>query len=246
MVEHGALQRKAVKKKIYWHMIEKQVFNNAKAIHCINHAEESQISKYSSTETFVLPNGVCTDVYTSKDYRRLEHIGFVGRLHEIKGLDLLIKALPYFPHLKLLVAGCGNEKYEAYLNQLVSDLKLQSKVQFLGFADKKVKSMLFKKSLFIAIPSYNEVLSFVALESLSNSTPVLITKQCNFPEIEEQNAGLVLDNNNTSTIVEGITKLLAKDLQKMSENAFFLAKNRYSIEVIAKNMYKQMNNYIAR
>lgn len=240
MFEPDALQRKALKKKIYWSLIEKKVFKNASIIHCINHAEELQILKYSSSETFVLPNGVVVDNFISKDYEALDHIGFVGRLHEKKGLNLLLKALPKFPRLKLLIAGSGTKEYEDYLYQLVDELDIKTKVEFLGFANDKMKMELFNKVAFVVVPSYTEVLTYVALESIAHSTPVLITKACNFDDIEKFKAGIVIKDNTPSTIEEGITKMLRQDLKKMSENAYKLAKEKYSIKEVSKNMHHKI------
>lgn len=44
-----------------------------------------------------------------------------------------------------------------------------------------------------AIPSYSEVHSIVALEAMSYNLPVIITKQCQFSEIAEADAGIVIE-----------------------------------------------------
>lgn len=246
MFEQDALGRKTLKKKLYWLLIEKKVFDNAAAIHCINNAEKDNISQYTKTNSFVVPNGVSVDKYQEKDLKNLHNIGFIGRLHEKKGLDLLIKVLPKFPNLKLIVAGSGTKEYEEYLGRLVNELSLGDRIKFLGFSDEEMKNNLFKMSLFIVVPSFTEVLTFVALESLSHSTPVLITKQCNFDEIEEYSAGVIIENNQLSEIESGINFLLNQDLNLLSKNAYNLASEHYSIESVTKRLTKEFETVLSK
>jgi glycosyltransferase involved in cell wall biosynthesis len=239
MLEYDALRRKAFKKKIYWLLIERKIFINASLIHCINEAEEVQVSRYSKTATCVMANGIEIHKFKVKKYQKLNSICFIGRLHEKKGLDLLIKSLKTIDDINLIVAGTGEVDYVDYLNNLVVSLNLQNRVSFMGFADEPMKKEIFSKSLFIVIPSYTEVLTFVALESISESTPVLITKQCNFPKILTAEAGFIMINNSPAIIKQGIQKMLDSDISKMSINAHILAE-QYGIKTQASMLQTKL------
>jgi glycosyltransferase involved in cell wall biosynthesis len=239
MIEPDALQRKGLKKKIYWSLIEKKVFDNASAIHCITDAEKTYSDNLSKTRAFVIPNGISNEIFLEKDYSNLNSISFIGRFHEKKALDLLLKSLVNFQNLNLIVAGGGEKDYEEYIYNLVKELKLENRVIFKGFANDKIKRKIFEQSLFLVLPSHTEGLSMVGLEAIMNSTPVLTTEKCNFNEVHEYNAGLVMKNNNPSTIEKFINIMLKSDLEIMSKNAYNLALEKFSIDSVSKSIYKE-------
>ena len=156
MIEPDALGRKGLKKKIYWNLIEKKVFDNAHAIHCITEAEAGYAKELTETKTFVIPNGIEQEPYRDKDFDHLQTICFIGRFHEKKALDLLLQTIVDMKDILLLIAGGGEEEYEQYIYKLVKDLKLEERVVFKGFADNKTKSEMLQQSAFLVLPSHNK------------------------------------------------------------------------------------------
>lgn len=241
MIEPGALNRKRLKKKLYWAFIEKSIFDNASMIHCITHNEEKQSKKLSKAETFVIPNGVEVGEFIHRNFKKLHQICFIGRFHSIKGLDLLLKAMKQVDNLKLVIAGGGEKTYEDYIFRLIDELNLGDRVEYVGFADKQKKSEIMARSKFIVVPSYSEVLSLVALEAISESLPVLITKQSHFDEIEYFGAGIIISNNEPETIKNGIEEMLQRNLENMSFNAYKLATENYSIHSLSQKLICRFN-----
>ena len=58
------------------------------------------------------------------------------------------------------------------------------------------------------LPSYSEGFSIAVLEALASRLPVVITKACNFPEVEEHGAGFVVEADEEA-ISGAIGKLLS-------------------------------------
>ncbi len=239
MIEPDALKRKGLKKKLYWSLIEKRIFDNARAIHCITEEESLHSKQLSKTKNFVIPNGVEEEPFVNKEYDQLEFICFIGRFHEKKALDLLLKAIVTMDDIKLLVAGGGEQEYENYIYDLVKELHMEERVEFMGFANKAEKKEMLMKSSFIVVPSYTEVLTFVALESIMHSTPVLLTRRCNFNEIEEYNAGMVMEDNDPEVIREYILKMFESNIEEMSKNAHNLAMEKFSINSVSDLMLNE-------
>lgn len=244
MIEPSALKRKGLKKKLYWRLIEQRVFDKASAIHCITSTEAEYARQLTKTRNFVIPNGTEDEPFLKKKYDQLKSICFIGRFHEIKALDLLLKAIAKIDDIKLLVAGGGEKEYEKYIYGLVKKLKIEDRVEFKGFANKEEKKNILLKSAFIVVPSFSEVLSLVALESIMHSTPVLLTRQCNFNEIEEYNAGMIMENNATKIISEYILKMLDSDIETMSRNAHKLAMKKYSIDSVSHRMMREFEKIV--
>ena len=68
-------------------------------------------------------------------------------------------------------------------------------------------SALTAADLFV-LPSYSEGFSMAILEALGAGKPVVITKQCNFPELEGQAFSAVI-NPNSEELTEAIRSFLA-------------------------------------
>ncbi len=244
MIEPEALKRKGLKKRIYWSLIEQNIFDYASSIHCITKAEEIYSNNLSRTKTFVVPNGIKKETFLEKKVNLLNSISFIGRFHEIKGLDLLLKSLVNIRNLNLIIAGGGEKNYEEYIYNLVKELQLEKRVMFKGFADDKVKKEIFEQSLFLVLPSYSEGLSMVGLEAIMNSTPVLTTEKCNFKEVEDFNAGIIMKDNSIKTLESHINLMIKSDIKKMSENAYNLALEKFSIDSVSKNIYKEFEKIV--
>jgi glycosyltransferase involved in cell wall biosynthesis len=244
MVEADALARKALKKRLYWELIEKYSFQNASVIHAITENEAAQVARLVSPKhTFVIPNGIETLSHNPKvAFPKEPTILFIGRLHPIKGLDRLMMAIADLD-VRLLVAGDGEAEYKKHIYDLVGKLNIGKKVEFLGFVDKEQKKALYEKASFVCVPSHSEVLSLVALEAISHGLPVLISKACHFDEIKRHGAGIVIEDNEPSTIAMGIKWMLSSDLLVISQNAFELSQE-YSLNSIARRLIAKYNELL--
>ncbi len=244
MIEPSSLERKAIKKKLYWSLVEKKIFDRAAAIHCITEAESLFAKKLSNTTAFVIPNAVQQQPWIDKEHASIKKICFIGRFHEKKALDLLLQALSKVDDIDLLVAGGGDKEYEEYIYSLVEKLGLKDRVEFKGFADDSLKKWIYTNSAFLVLPSHTEGLSMVGLESVMHSTPVLTTKKCNFDEVEHYNAGMVMETNTPETIKANILKMFAADIKQMSTNSYKLANEKYSLDSVTNRMLKKLKEVI--
>lgn len=237
MVEVDALARKALRKKIYWHLLERSSFEGASVIHAITKNEKLQVSKLLPKKPcFVVPNGIeALEANPKLYFPENPTIVFIGRIHPIKGLDRLIMAVSDIPYVKLIVAGDGEEGYKREILALVERFALVDRIEFLGFVDKEKKAKLYAKASLLAVPSHSEVLSLVALEAISYGLPVLISRACHFDEIGESGAGIVIDDNEPSSIASGIRRMLSCDLFMMSKNAFLLSQ-KYSLQTACSKL----------
>lgn len=246
MLEPAALRRKLIKKALYLRLIEKRLFAKASCVHCITEQEVRNVElAFRVKRTVQVPNGVYVPDFLHKPYQGLSDIAFIGRIHPIKGLDRLLEALAGIPRLNLVVAGAGDKDYERYIRGLIRRYDLKDRVKMVGFVDNDEKSAIFKNSLFTVIPSFSEGLSMVALESLANSTPVVVSRQCNFPEVGESGAGVVIENNETASIRQGIEQMLSADLARMSQNAHKLVTEKFGYRDVASALVEEYRKIIA-
>ena len=143
----------------------------------------------------VVPNGV-----RPERFHRAEPEGpvilSVGRLHQRKGIDHLIRALPEVrervPDARLLVAGRGEREGE--LRSLVGRLGLADAVEFLGFVADEDLPDLYARAMVFAMPSLYEGFGIVMLEAMASHLPVVAFRTGATPEvIEEAVTGFLAD-----------------------------------------------------
>jgi glycosyltransferase involved in cell wall biosynthesis len=114
--------------------------------------------------------------YTSDDY-----VVFFGRLEAVKGIYTVLEALAGLPHIKLKIAGAGNEA--AAVAQWVADRQL-SNVELLGFVSGSQLHELISGAVCALAPSeWHEPFGLTALEAMALGTPVIATRMGGLPEV---------------------------------------------------------------
>jgi len=101
----------------------------------------------------------------------------VGRLVRRKGLDCLLRALPKIgsPDVKLVVVGDGPERER--LQELASELRIETQVSFLGNVTEESKFQYLCASDVFALPSLHEGFGLVFLEAMHCGLPI-VTCDC--------------------------------------------------------------------
>lgn len=161
------------------------------------------------------------------------------RFNKKKGLDVTICAIEKLTHSGLNVhldlAGSGNQT--DILKQLVDDLGIQDKVNFLGFLDNQdLLKILPRYHLFIH-PSRTtsegdrEGIPNSILEAMAAGLPVVTTRHSGIPEaITDGIEGVLIEKSDCDDLVEAIKRAMNSNehYQNMSRNAWKKVKDNYS------------------
>jgi glycosyltransferase involved in cell wall biosynthesis len=106
---------------------------------------------------------------------------FLGRLHWIKGADIVLEAFRDLGgatnDIQLVFAG-PDDGQEAELKKKVRQWALDAKVTFTGFCDHQAKLEAFVDSDVTVVPSRSEVFAITAIEALASGCPVLLSDVC--------------------------------------------------------------------
>jgi len=157
-----------------------------------------------------------------------KQIVYAGRLTPGKGAALLFEALPQvfkkFRNLKILIAGDGLLKDE--LKTIAKQNNFGQKIDFLGRVDHGKLLKIYSNSLLTVVPSiWPEPFGRVALESISQGTPVVATDKGGLKEI--------IDDSLTGYIAKVKSDSLSKAIIKGINNNSVL---RLSIQRNYKNL----------
>lgn len=150
-------------------------------------------------------------------YRKV--ILYLGRLIEVKGVDILIRAfakLSLESHdVVLLIAGEGKEK--ARLLKLCKQMGLDDKVMFVGFVPWKDRAAYFMACDVFVCPSITrgapEVWGLVVNEAMSLGKPVVVTTAVGsaYDLVENGVNGYVVPEGNVDALYEAIKGIINDD-----------------------------------
>ena len=253
MLEPWALNHSSWKKKLAGFLFEYKNLRQAACLHALCQAEADNFRRFGLNNPIaVIPNGVDADEFKPPsndavlekfpDLGGRRHILFLSRLHPKKGLDNLLqvwkKMAPDFKDWQLLIAGSGDPAYENDLKALSTDLVSNKSVMFLGsiYGEDK-KNILASSDVFI-LPSFSEGFSVAILEAAAAGLPVLLTRECNFPELAKAHAAIEISPD-ASGIEQGIRQMLEltdEKRQTMGQHGQQLVKKSYSWPAIAEQM----------
>lgn len=110
---------------------------------------------------------------------------FAGRITIQKGVDYFVhaakKVLEYEKKVYFIVAGSGD--MEAQIIKLTADLGISNHFLFTGYYKLNEQADLFAAADVVVMPSVSEPFGIIPLESMSNGTPVIMSKQSGVAEV---------------------------------------------------------------
>ena len=233
-------------KKFLDKLYTKKMINHASALHSLGNSEYKEFLSFGAepNKIFRIDLGVkpedleiteSTDIFSKFgiDKENFSYILFLGRVVKKKGIELLFQAFAkYRPkNLNIIIAGPATDNYKNELIQIANKLKIANSVKFIGSVYGSEKAQLLQHAKIFALTSYSDIHPVAVEEALFMGNPVLITKNCDFPEIEDYDAGVVVDATFES-VYTGLVKILQNDekLEEYSKNAKQLAKDKFLFE----------------
>jgi glycosyltransferase involved in cell wall biosynthesis len=129
----------------------------------------------------------------------------LGRLHEHKGFDVLLRALPAIDNTVLWLAGDGPEKQR--LENLAAELGITERVRFLGWRS-DANALMRTADIFVC-PSRHEGLGSIIIEAWFNRCPMVATESQGPKElITNEKNGLLTPIDDVVRLAEAITSLI--------------------------------------
>ena len=137
-------------------------------------------------------------------------IGFLGRLHPKKNLELLIRALARLPEdARLVVGGTGPDAYVAELRRVAEEAGVAARVDWRGFLEPDARAAFFGEIDVLAMPSAYECYGMVAAEALAAGVPVVVSSRTGLAEIVGRHGGGVVCDPEVDEVARSLRTVLA-------------------------------------
>lgn len=196
-----------------------------------------ETSLYTDKDIMITPFGVDPNIFKPLDVEKDENIviGTIKTLEKHYGIDYLIRAFYKLTlendNVILRIAGRGSE--EATLRNLVCELGIEDKVQFIGFLSLDRIPIEFSKMDIAVVPSLHESFGVSSIEAQAVGIPVVVTNAGGLPEtIKDKVTGILVQKEDVDSLYEGIKTLVDnRELrEKMGLNAIEFINENYTIE----------------
>ncbi len=209
---------KHLKKSLYWMLADYWVLRHARAV-LFTSSEERRLARQSfrfyrcreaisSYGTAAPPTdrerlAACFHAaFPALRDKRL--LLFIGRVHEKKGCDLLLRAFGAVAHadpsLHLVMAGPCAPAMRVALDAIVAEMNMEGRVTWTGMLAGDLKWGTFHAAQAFCLPSHQENFGVAVAEALGCGVPVLISNKVNiWREIVEDGAGLAGDDTASAT-----------------------------------------------
>ncbi|WP_295605426.1 glycosyltransferase [uncultured Methanobrevibacter sp.] len=249
-----------------------KILHNASCVFALTEVEKEQYLKRGVDEDKIeiVPLGINLDEYENlPDYGKFRskfNIGendklilFVGRIHEIKGLGLLIDSFNDLINqhnenhsledissssIKLAIVG-PDDGYLVKLEDKIKEYSLEDNVIITGLLYKEEKQEALVDCDLFVMPSKYESFTTSGLEAMACSKPLVLTKNNHIHDWVDGNVGLACDDNKDS-LREAIEKVLFdEDLSLIfARNGQKLIKEKYNWDIINDQILEIYNRYL--
>uniref|UniRef100_A0A7C3IXP7 Glycosyltransferase n=1 Tax=Candidatus Methanomethylicus mesodigestus TaxID=1867258 RepID=A0A7C3IXP7_9CREN len=258
-----------VLKLIYDKFWGNKIINNASGIIALNLFELKQIINHFKSDKIlnkivIIPNGIDLDQYEFPikigEFRKKYSINngkkiilYLGRIHWIKGIDILIKAY-YLLQKKIcykdavLVIAGPDEGYLDKLNRMVDLLDLSDNVVFTGPLYGQDKLAAYFDSQIYVLPSRYETFPNTILEAYALKKAVVASNVCGIKELViHMKTGLLFRPRNEVALAYAMYMLLNDDqmIVNMGKEGRIMIENHFTLEktiIKLKDFYLNIKN----
>ena len=261
VLDPNRLNFRSLKKYLYITLFEKSIIKKATTLIALTQNEILSYQKIVNInkKIKVIPNGIDINLYRTIAIEKTPLgipidkfvILFLGRLHPIKGADKLIdafiKVYKQFPKSILVMAGPDEFNIESSFKKIVEKAGLSNSILFPGMLSGEIKKDILARSNIFALPSEGEGFSIAILEALASQTPVVISPECNFPEVADAKCGLIIEND-SEKIATSLINLIKnpKVLDEMSKNARNFVGINYSWDYVSDKIIEAYQDDISK
>lgn len=225
-----ALNINKIKKKILLTFIKLRQRRISSLVALTQHEKNLCSELFPNIKTVVIPNGLKKIERAQELSCRSNSFTFIGRIHQIKGLERTISgwANANLKDWTFNIFGDGESVYVEKIKKHILESQVSNVNLFPPIFDEK-KSKILRETRFLVLFSYTEAFPMVLLEALAAGALVVSSTQSSAHEVVGHDTNLILTSevtiNEISRLLEYSASLTPEELTEEYEKQGKLIKN---------------------
>jgi len=250
---HGGIYNYYMFKRPFLRSIFKRFFPNLADAYIIYSAEKKSMLTDLGVpieKIVTFPSLIDTEIFRPDETKKIDNlILFVGRIDRIKGLHLLIDALPHIetPIQLAIIGPKWDKEYVKELEQMAQEINVNGlhEIKLLGAMGHNELQFWYQKASLLVAPYLYETYNLVTLEALACGTPVVSTGT---HVLKNGNDGILVVPKDPKEIANAITELLANRemLKEYGKDGIRLIEKEFSGEVAVRRLVKTYEDLLEK
>jgi glycosyltransferase involved in cell wall biosynthesis len=238
-------------KRIIWPLLQRPALSHANCFHATAESEYEDIRRVGFRQPVaVIPNGIDIPTLVKRHATSRRTVLYLGRLHPIKGVDLLLRAWQTlqarYPAWDLRIVGPRESPTAASLIGMASSLGLR-RISFDGALYGSDKFRAYQDASLYVLPSHSENFAMTVAEALASGTPVVVSQGAPWERVKREHAGWwhPTGYDGLCTSLEQAMSMPHDALIEMGQNGRRWMQKEFSWNRIAREMqdtYRWMRN----
>lgn len=241
-------------------IVHKFLYKNVDRFVCVSQAVYNlQIKSVGHTlknKFSLVYNGIDTSSYPEIIKRPLDRapliLGYAGRIDKSKGLEILLEAMGILcaenADVFLRIAGEYNNQYGHFLQTLIKEKNLHTKILFQGFQE-DMADFYQSIDIFILPSIIKEAFGLVLCEAMFFEKPVITTNTGAQPEIvDDGKTGYIVNAESSGAIVKAVQKFIRNPslLERFGQAGKEKVMNLFTMDCWMQNMQRVYNITLAK
>jgi glycosyltransferase involved in cell wall biosynthesis len=246
MLSLWGLRHSRYRKRLMWWLCQGKAVRDAHCFHATAENEYKDIRRAGlRAPVAIVPNGIDippeSPLPANRDGKR--RLLFLGRIHPVKGIDLLLRAWrkvqPDFPDWELCIAGPDQYGYQQEMERLGESLAVQG-VKFPGPAYGSDKSQMFRSAELFILPTHTENFGMAVAEALAHAVPAIVTKGAPWAGLETHGCGWWIEQSveALTACLDSVLRLTTTELRERGQRGRQWMEKEFSWARIGEMMEK--------
>ena len=217
----SALARSRWKKRAVWYFLQRQAFDVSACFHATAEKEYEEIRAFGATAPVaIIPNGIDLPEPVRRPDRAERVLLFLGRIHPIKGLPLLLEVWHGLDPAvragwRLQITGPDEEDHQAALQARI-DRDAITGVTFCGPVFGVEKDAAYAGADLYILPTETENFGMTVAEALASGIPAIVTQGAPWAGLEEHGCGWWVPRDRAA-LTAALTDALARPAPVLAE-----------------------------
>ena len=240
-LDQWSLTQKRFKKWLAWSLYQKRTLQRAAGIHVTSSSEMEQVKVLGITTRILLaPNAVDLpelSVRSGGVGSVCRQACFISRIHEKKGVDLLLDAWSAVAPQgwELTIAGPGAT---TDVDRLRSRLKDLPSVSYVGAISDREKWTLYSRSELFILPTHTENFGIVIAEAMASGCAVITTTGAPWQVVRDVEAGWWIERELPSLVaaIDSATRSNVDELREMGRRGRRVIETAFTWPAVAEQV----------